>query len=66
VERRIAVAIKDLKLNLKYYKGYYKQIDKLNNKSNLKIYNSLSLKERNIILASFKAMRILKSYKRKM
>jgi hypothetical protein len=56
VERRIAVAIKDLKLNLKYYKGYYKQIDKLNNKSNLKIYNSLSLKERNIILVSFKVM----------
>jgi Leucine-rich repeat (LRR) protein len=66
VERRIAVAIKDLKLSLKYYKGYYKQIDKLNSKNNLKIYNSLPLKERNIILASFKAMRILKSYKRKM
>jgi hypothetical protein len=61
----MAVAIRDLKLSLKYYKSYYKQINKLNNKSNLIIYNSLSLKERNIILISFKVIRILKSYKRK-
>jgi hypothetical protein len=62
----MAVAIRDLKLSLKYYKGYREQIDKLNSKSNPKIYNSLPLKERNIISASFEAMRILESHKRKM
>jgi hypothetical protein len=62
----MTVAIRDLKLGLEYYKGYREQIDKLDGKGNLEIYNSLPLKERNIISASFEAMRILESYRRKM
>ena len=62
----MAVAIRDLKLGLEYYKGYREQIDKLDGKRNPEIYDSLPLEERNIISASFEAMRILESHRRKM